>query len=130
MPMDAPPPMGPPPPTAGMPPAPGPTQVDALSTMAGMPTGGMDVVSTLRLAAEYLAQAAQMAQSQGDMPTAAQLAQALNTVTTVAQTQLQGPLAGPMAANGMGAPPMPGPSAGPPGGMSTPTTPTPAMLPG
>jgi len=39
-------------------------------------------------------------------------------------------MAGPMAGNGMGAPPMPGPNAGVPPGMTTPTAPTPAMLPG
>jgi len=90
--------------------------------------GGMDVVSTLRMAAEFLSQAAQQAQGSGDMATATQLAQALNTVTTVAQTLLQGQLAGPMAANGMGAPPPPGPTAPP--GMTSPIPNTPVPPPG
>lgn len=131
MPLDAPPPLGPPPPTAGGPPS-GAPQVDALSDMAGMGPGGggMDMVSTLRMAAEFLSKAAQMAQGQGDMPTATQLAQALNQVTTVAQTILQGQLAGPMAGNGMGAPPPPGPPPASMAGMNAPAQATPAMMPG
>lgn len=143
MPIDAPPPMGPPPPSAGGPPPPDPTQVGALSDMAGMGAGGgpMDMVTTLRMAAEFLSKAAQQAQAQGDMPTATQLAQALNSVTTVAQTLLQGQLAGPMAGNGMGAPPPPGPAPasmpgmsspnqGPPPGMAAVPPVTPSALPG
>ena len=130
MPLEAPPPMGPPPPTAGGPPPPDPTQVEALSGMAGMDAGGMDMIGTLRMAAEFLSKAAQMAQGAGDMQTATQLAQAVNTVTTVAQTHLQGQLAGPMAGNGMGAPPPPGPAPAARPGMASPSQATPVMMPG
>jgi hypothetical protein len=96
--------------------------------MAGMGAGNMDVVSTLRMAAEFASQAAQQMQAQGDMATAAQVAQALNILTTAAQALLQGPMAGPMAGNGMGAPPPPGVMAPP--GMTSPSSATPAPLPG
>jgi hypothetical protein len=138
MPLDAPPPIGPPPglppggpppPSAGGLPSDAP-QMDALSGMAGMGMGGMDGVSLVRMAAEWLSKAAQFFQAQGDMASAAQLAQALSQVTSVGQSQLQGQMAGAMAGNGMGAPPPPGVSAASLPGMAAPASATPQMLPG
>jgi hypothetical protein len=73
-----------------------------------------------------------MAQMQGDQASTAQLAQIMSQLTDLAASQMQGMGMGPMASNGMGAPPPPGmmPAANAPR-MASPAAsmPTPMMLP-
>jgi hypothetical protein len=126
MPLDAPPPLM----SQDAPPAPPPSNVDALSSFAGMGAEGQTVGGLAGTAGELLVKAIQVAQAQGDQQSIGLLLQALDLLTNVAMAQQQGVGAGPMASNGMGAPPPGPPGAGMPPMMSPgQQTPTPMMLP-
>ena len=107
MPLDAPPPM-PPPPTAGEPMAP-PSNVDALGDLA---SGGTiapdDRLENMRMIGEIVMKILQTSQAMGDQATAQAMGKVIADLTDAGQGLMQGLMAGPMASNGLGAPPPPG----------------------
>jgi hypothetical protein len=105
--------------------------MDGLGALAGMGAEDQTIPGLLGQAAQLLLKAVQVAQGQGNQPLVQELATLMAHLTDIGMADMQGMGAGPMAGNGLGTPPGPGPMPAQAPAFQSPGQgmPTPMMLP-